>query len=160
MVTLNFGDEVPVYVMREDRDGNLMLSISKAKADEDWIQAAKWLESQDTDEGVISGYNRGGVIIKIGQVRGFVPASQLSSESQSLQRTDLDPEERWSKLVGTGLRYKVIDLDRRRNRLILSERLAMREWRQAQKEKLLDSLKEGGMAEGVVSSSSVRTRPS
>ena len=149
---LNVGDEVPVYVMREDRDGNLMLSISKAKAEEDWIQAEKLLESQETDEGVISGYNRGGVIIKIGQVRGFVPASQLSSESQSLQRTDLDPEERWSKLVGTGLRYKVIDMDRRRNRLILSERLAMREWRQAQKEKLLDALKEGGSAEGVVSS--------
>ena len=149
---LNVGDEVPVYVMREDRDGNLMLSISKARAEEDWIQAEKLLENQETDEGVISGYNRGGVIIKIGQVRGFVPASQLSSESQSLQRTDLDPEERWSKLVGTGLRYKVIDMDRRRNRLILSERLAMREWRQAQKEKLLEALKEGGTAEGVVSS--------
>lgn len=149
---LRIGDEVPVYVMREDRDGNLMLSISKAKAEEDWILAEKLLESQETDGGVISGYNRGGVIIKIGQVRGFVPASQLSSESQSLQRTDIDPEERWSKLVGTELRYKVIDLDRRRNRLILSERLAMREWRQAQKEKLLESLKEGGTAEGVVSS--------
>ncbi len=149
---LRVGDEVPVYVMREDKDGNLMLSISKAKAEEDWILAEKLLENQDTDEGVISGYNRGGVIIKIGQVRGFVPASQLSSESQSMQRTDIDPEERWSKLVGTTLRFKVIDMDRRRNRLILSERLAMREWRQAQKEKLLESLKEGGTAEGVVSS--------
>lgn len=149
---LRVGDEVPVYVMREDKDGNLMLSISKAKAEEDWIQAEKLLENQETDEGVISGYNRGGVIIKIGQVRGFVPASQLSSESQSMQRTDIDPEERWSKLVGTALRFKVIDMDRRRNRLILSERLAMREWRQAQKEKLLESLKEGGTAEGVVSS--------
>ncbi|MBX3049947.1 MAG: S1 RNA-binding domain-containing protein [Caldilineaceae bacterium] len=149
---LTIGDEVPVYVMREDKDGNLMLSISKAKAEEDWIQAEKLLENQETHEGVISGYNRGGVIIKIGQVRGFVPASQLSSESQSQQRTDIDPEERWSKLVGTELRYKVIDLDRRRNRLILSERLAMREWRQAQKEKLLQSLKEGSTAEGVVSS--------
>ncbi len=149
---LRVGDEVPVYVMREDKDGNLMLSISKAKAEEDWIQAEKLLENQETEEGMISGYNRGGVIIKIGQVRGFVPASQLSSESQSMQRTDIDPEERWSKLVGTSLRFKVIDMDRRRNRLILSERLAMREWRQAQKEKLLDSLKEGGSAEGVVSS--------
>lgn len=149
---LRVGDEVPVYVMREDKDGNLMLSISKAKAEEDWIQAEKLLESQDTHEGMISGYNRGGVIIKIGQVRGFVPASQLSSESQSMQRAESDPEERWSKLVGTGLRFKVIDLDRRRNRLILSERLAMREWRQEQKEKLLQSLQEGGMAEGVVSS--------
>ena len=149
---LNVGDEVPVYVMREDKDGNLMLSISKAKAEEDWIQADKLLENQETSVGMISGYNRGGVIIKIGQVRGFVPASQLSSESQSMQRTDFDPEERWCKLVGIELRYKVIDLDRRRNRLILSERLAMREWRQAQKEKLLESLKEGGSAEGVVSS--------
>lgn len=149
---LRVGDEVPVYVMREDKDGNLMLSISKAKAEEDWILAEKLLENQETDEGVISGYNRGGVIIKIGQVRGFVPASQLSSESQSMQRTDIDPEERWSKLVGTALRFKVIDMDRRRNRLILSERLAMREWRQAQKEKLLESLKEGGSAEGTVSS--------
>ena len=149
---LRVGDEVPVYVMREDKDGNLMLSISKAKAEEDWIQAEKLLENQETDEGLISGYNRGGVIIKIGQVRGFVPASQLSSESQSMQRTDIDPEERWSKLVGITLRFKVIDMDRRRNRLILSERLAMREWRQAQKEKLLESLKEGGSAEGVVSS--------
>jgi small subunit ribosomal protein S1 len=149
---LRVGDEVPVYVMREDKDGNLMLSISKAKAEEDWIQAEKLLENQETDEGVISGYNRGGVIIKIGQVRGFVPASQLSSESQSMQRTDIDPEERWSKLVGISLRFKVIDMDRRRNRLILSERLAMREWRQAQKEKLLESLKEGGSAEGTVSS--------
>lgn len=149
---LRVGDEVPVYVMREDKDGNLMLSISKAKAEEDWIQAEKLLESQDTHEGMISGYNRGGVIIKIGQVRGFVPASQLSSESQSMQRAESDPEERWSKLVGSALRFKVIDLDRRRNRLILSERLAMREWRQEQKEKLLQSLQEGGTAEGVVSS--------
>lgn len=150
--SLQIGDEVPVYVMREDKEGNLMLSISKAKAEEDWVRAEELLENQETHAGVISGYNRGGVIIKIGQVRGFVPASQLSSESQSQQRTDIDPEERWSRLVGTELRYKVIDLDRRRNRLILSERLAMREWRQAQKEKLLESLTEGGTAEGVVSS--------
>ena len=149
---LTIGDEVPVYVMREDREGNLMLSISKAKAEEDWIRAEQLLESQETDEGMISGYNRGGVIIKIGQVRGFVPASQLSSESQSQQRTDVDPEERWSRLVGMTLRYKVIDLDRRRNRLILSERLEMREWRQEQKEKLLKSLQEGSTVEGVVSS--------
>lgn len=149
---LQIGDEVPVYVMREDKEGNLMLSISKAKAEEDWVRAEELLENQETHAGVISGYNRGGVIIKIGQVRGFVPASQLSSESQSQQRTDTDPEERWSKLVGAELRYKVIDLDRRRNRLILSERLAMREWRQAQKEKLLESLTEGSTAEGVVSS--------
>ncbi|RME61442.1 MAG: S1 RNA-binding domain-containing protein, partial [Caldilineae bacterium] len=149
---LNVGDEVPVYVMREDRDGNLLLSISKAKAEEDWKYAEQLLESQETFVGKVSGYNRGGVIIRIGQVRGFVPASQLSSESQSLQRTDIDPEERWCGLMDQELRCKVIDLDRRRNRLILSERVAMREWRQKQKDRLLESLEEGEVREGVVSS--------
>lgn len=149
---LTIGDEVPVYVMREDRDGNLLLSISRAKAEGDWKHAEYLLESQDMFSGRVSGYNRGGVIVKIGQVRGFVPASQLSSESQALQITEGDPDNRWVKLMDSDLRLKVIDLDRRRNRLILSERVAMREWRREQKEKLLESLEEKAVCEGTVSS--------
>lgn len=149
---LSVGDEVPVYVMREDRDGNLLLSISKAKAEEDWKRAEKLLENQESFEGTVNGCNRGGVIIKIGQVRGFVPASQLSSESQRQQVSDVDPEERWVNLLDQDLLVKVIDLDRRRNRLILSERVAMREWRREQKERLLQTLEEGTVCEGVVSS--------
>ena len=146
------GDEVPVYVMREDRDGNLLLSISRAKAEGDWKLAEELLESQDIFTGVVSGFNRGGVIVKIGQVRGFVPASQLSSESQAQQLSEGEPDNRWMKLMETELRMKVIDLDRRRNRLILSERVAIREWRREQKEKLLESLEERSVCEGVVSS--------
>ena len=93
-----------------------------------------------------------GVIVKIGQVRGFVPASQLSSESQAMQITEGEPDNRWMQLLDTELRMKVIDLDRRRNRLILSERVAIREWRREQKEKLLESLEENTVCEGVVSS--------
>ena len=146
------GDEVPVYVMREDRDGNLLLSISRAKAEGDWKLAEELLKSQDIFTGVVSGFNRGGVIVKIGQVRGFVPASQLSSESQAQQLSEGEPDNRWMKLMETELRMKVIDLDRRRNRLILSERVAIREWRREQKEKLLESLEERSVCEGVVSS--------
>ena len=146
------GDVVPVYIMREDRDGNLLLSISRAKAEGDWKQAEGLLESQDIFTGSVSGFNRGGVIVKIGQVRGFVPASQLSSESQALQLTEGEPDNRWMKLMDTELRMKVIDLDRRRNRLILSERVAIREWRREQKEILLESLVDKSVCEGVVSS--------
>ena len=149
---MTIGDEVPVYVMREDRDGNLLLSISRARAESDWKHAEELLESQDMFTGSVSGFNRGGVIVKIGQVRGFVPASQLSSESQSQQITEGEPDNRWMKLMDTELRMKVIDLDRRRNRLILSERVAIREWRREQKEKLLESLEEKSVCEGVVSS--------
>jgi small subunit ribosomal protein S1 len=149
---LEIGDEVPVYVMREDREGNILLSIARAQAEKDWQRAEELLESQEAFEGVVSGFNRGGVIIKLGQVRGFVPASQLSSESQAAQMDDVDPEDRWSNLMGQTLAVKVIDLDRRRNRLILSERQAVRERRREQKEKLLQSLEEGAVCEGVVSS--------
>lgn len=149
---MTIGDEVPVYVMREDRDGNLLLSISRARAESDWKLAEELLESQDMFTGSVSGFNRGGVIVKIGQVRGFVPASQLSSESQAQQITEGEPDNRWMQLMDSELRMKVIDLDRRRNRLILSERVAIREWRREQKEKLLESLEEKSVCEGVVSS--------
>ncbi|MYC93672.1 MAG: S1 RNA-binding domain-containing protein [Caldilineaceae bacterium SB0661_bin_32] len=149
---MTIGDEVPVYVMREDRDGNLLLSISRARAESDWKHAEELLETQDMFTGSVSGFNRGGVIVKIGQVRGFVPASQLSSESQSQQLTEGEPDNRWMKLMDAELRMKVIDLDRRRNRLILSERVAIREWRREQKERLLESLEENTVCEGVVSS--------
>lgn len=149
---MSVGDEVPVYVMREDRDGNLLLSITRARAESDWKHAEELLESQEMFTGSVSGFNRGGVIVKIGQVRGFVPASQLSSESQAQQSTEAEPDNRWMKLMDAELRMKVIDLDRRRNRLILSERVAIREWRREQKERLLKTLEENSVCEGVVSS--------
>jgi small subunit ribosomal protein S1 len=99
----------------------------------------------------VESFNRGGVIIKLGQVRGFVPASQLVSGLGG-SGSDESGEERWSSLQGQNLKLKVIDIDRKRNRLILSERLAMREWRKKQKEQLLDNLKEGDVYDGVISS--------
>ncbi len=155
--SLKIGDEVPVYIMREDRDGNLQLSISRALAEKDWETAEELMASQDIFEGAVAAYNRGGVIVKLGQVRGFVPASQLSTTSQAQTRNnnsdaEVAPEDRWAGLMGAELKLKVIDIDRSRNRLILSERLAMREWRRHQKEQLLASLAEGETFEGVISS--------
>lgn len=153
MDSLNVGDEVPVYVLREDRDGNLLLSISRAQAEKDWERAEALMESQEIFEGTVAAYNRGGVIVKIGQVRGFIPASQLSADSQSLGEDNPEnADDRWAALVGSNVMLKVIDIDRRRNRLILSERLAVREWRRQQKDQLLETLREGDSYEGVISS--------
>jgi small subunit ribosomal protein S1 len=156
MDSLQIGAEVPVYVLREDKDGNLMLSISRAQAEKDWERAEALMASQQIFEGSVAAFNRGGVIVKIGQVRGFVPASQLSADSQSQGEEQPQGAEggddRWAQLVGLNLMLKVIDIDRKRNRLILSERLAMREWRRQQKEQLLDMLKEGDAYDGVISS--------
>lgn len=151
--SLSVGDEVPVYILREDKDGNLLLSISRAQAEKDWERAESLMASQHIFESSVAAYNRGGVIVKIGQVRGFVPASQLSADSQSQgeEQTE-ESEDRWAQLVGANLMLKVIDIDRKRNRLILSERLAVREWRRQQKEQLLDRLKEGDVYDGIISS--------
>lgn len=150
--SLKVGDSIPVFVMREDREGTVQLSISRALAEKDWDTAEELMKSQAIFDAVVESFNRGGVIVKLGQVRGFVPASQLVSGVQAAAGMDEASEDRWSSLNGNGLKLKVIDIDRKRNRLILSERLAMREWRRKQKEQLLDALKEGDIYDGVISS--------
>jgi len=150
---LNVGDTVYVYVVRgQDASGNTVLSLSRALLETDWQKASEMFESQEVFEGTVTSCNRGGVIVRVGRVRGFVPASQISSVR--LGRTDTDEErvERLGELVGKNLMFKIIELDRRRNRLILSERAAMREWRQDQKDRLLDDLHEGEVRKGIVSS--------
>lgn len=150
---LNIGDSLPVFILREDKDGNLQLSVSRALAEQDWERAEELMKSQGIFDGIVDGFNRGGVIVKVGQVRGFVPASQLSTVAIPPEDGGASTEDdRSSATMGQVLKLKVIDIDRKRNRLILSERLAMREWRRQQKEQLLEALKEGDVYEGVISS--------
>ena len=153
LVTLTAGDPISAVVVQpEDRDGNVVISLSRAQQDQDWQQAEELLDSQDVFEGVVTGYNRGGVIVRVGRVRGFVPASQLSPQWQGQQDAEADPEQRWARLVGQKLQLKVVELDRLRNRLILSERIAMRDVRKGQKDRLLSSLQRGDVLKGTVTS--------
>ena len=153
LTALAAGDPISAVVVQpEDRDGNVVISLSRAQQDQDWEQAEELLDSQDVFEGVITGYNRGGVIVRVGRVRGFVPASQLSPQWQGQQDTEADPEQRWARLVGQKLQLKVVELDRLRNRLILSERIAMRDVRKGQKDRLLASLQRGDVLKGTVTS--------
>jgi small subunit ribosomal protein S1 len=153
LATLTAGDSVSAVVVQpEDRDGNVVISLSRAQQDQDWQQAEELLDSQDVFEGVVTGYNRGGVIVRVGRVRGFVPASQLSAQWQGQQDAEADPEQRWARLVGQKLQLKVVELDRLRNRLILSERIAMRDLRKGQKDRLLTSLQRGDVLKGTVTS--------
>jgi len=147
---LKEGDSIFVQVVRPtSREGNAILSLSRALAEYDWQKAQELLESQEVFEGEVSGYNRGGVIVFLGKARGFVPASQLVSDEGKKQE---DSDDRFKDLVGKKLMLKVIEMDRSRNRLILSERQAMRDFRRQQKEKLLNELQVGSVRKGRVSS--------
>lgn len=153
MSSLAIGDPITAFVVYpEDKDGNVVISLARAQQEQDWRQAEDLFQTQDVFEGLVTGYNRGGVIVRVGRVRGFVPASQLSSRWQVQQDAESDPEQRWAKLVGQVMQFKVVELDRTRNRLILSERAAMRDWRKGQKDRLLTTLSKGDVLKGVVTS--------
>ena len=146
---LKVGDQVLAYVLvPEDKNGNILLSLARAQLEKDWREAERIFTEQEIFEGAVAGYNKGGLIVRLGKVRGFVPTSQLAVLSGEL----VSLEERKASLVGTTIQMKVIELDRQRNRLILSERSAVRDWRRQQKDKLLEELNPGDIRTGVVSS--------
>jgi small subunit ribosomal protein S1 len=146
---LKVGDRVLAYVVvPEDKNGNILLSLTRAQVEKDWRQAERLYKTQGVFEGMVAGYNKGGLIVRLGKVRGFVPTSQLTM----LIGSDASSDEQKAKLVGKTIQLKVIEMDRERNRLILSERAAVRDWRRKQKDRLLGELSDGDVRTGVVSS--------
>ena len=92
LASLQVGASVAAYVLQtEDDDGNVVISLQRAQQEQDWQQADALFKAQGIFEGVVMGFNRGGVIVRVGRVRGFVPASQLSPRWQALQDADGDP---------------------------------------------------------------------
>ncbi len=147
---LAVGQTVLVYVINpEDRNGNIVLSLNKAKEEQDWRKAETLLQSQEVYSGLIAGFNKGGLIVKLGNVRGFVPASQLGQARRRRSEGDT-PEQKWARMVGETTQVKVIEVDRGRNRLIMSERAAAKETREAEKERLLAEIKTGDVRKGRV----------
>ena len=150
--TIQAGDQVLVYVINpEDERGNIILSLSETQLAQDWRKAQRLFQGQETIERHVIGCNKGGVIVRVGRIRGFVPGSQLAA-SRIINCADAETDEnnRWAELIGKSLRLKVIEVDQERNRLILSERAAQRERRKSQREALLDQLTEGDVRQGRV----------
>lgn len=148
--SLQEGAEVPVYVINPNNHrGQILLSVNHAQEEMDWRSAEEYMNDKRVYDGKIGGYNKGGLIVRFGRLRGFVPQSQISDK----RMLDIDgetPEERYSGLVNNQISVKVMEVDRSRNRLILSERAAMREVRQRRKEALITELEVGEIREGRV----------
>lgn len=139
---LAVGNEVTVYIVNtEDQHGNVVVSYAKAAEELDWTRAEELMASQDVYKGKVIGQNKGGLLVKLGQLRGFIPNSQISR-----RRTSDENAKGKSHLIQT----KVIEVDRKRGRLILSERAAEKEARQAKRAELLASLEEGSILKGRV----------
>ncbi|MBE0529004.1 MAG: S1 RNA-binding domain-containing protein, partial [Thermoleophilia bacterium] len=149
---LKVGEEIKVYIVNtEGRYGTILLSVQRALEDKDWDVAEDLMKEKKVYEGEINGYNKGGLIVHMGALRGFVPASQVSLTRRMSYGGD-SPDQRWSGMVAEPIVVRVIEVDRERRRLILSEKAASQESRETLKARLLEELEEGMVRVGRVTS--------
>lgn len=144
--SLKVGEDVPVYVLNpRDPNGNLIVSINMGLQRYDWEKAGKLLNTDEVVQVTVTGFNKGGVLVRWNRLEGFIPSSHLASIAAAADR-----REAMANLTGEELGVKVIEVDQDRRRLIFSEREAQREWRQQQKARLLSELDEGDVVDGTV----------
>jgi small subunit ribosomal protein S1 len=147
---LKVGDVLLVTVVQtEDAEGRIVLSIDKAKQEKSWRNLQTSHDAGEVIHAPVVNYNKGGLLVNLDGVRGFVPSSQVSSVSRG---PEVQKQSDMAKLVGQTLPLKVIEINRPRNRLILSERQAVQEVRDARKDQLLERLEPGAVRQGRVTS--------
>ncbi len=148
--TMAVGEEIDVYVINpEDKNGDVVLSYIHARDEANWKDAEEKEASGAIFNSEIIGYNKGGLLVMLGGLHGFVPSSQISLTRRAGMTSD-NPAQKWSKMVGDTITVRVIEVDRERRRLILSERAASTETRESVKDRILEELKEGEVRTGRV----------
>ncbi|HHX27396.1 MAG: bifunctional 4-hydroxy-3-methylbut-2-enyl diphosphate reductase/30S ribosomal protein S1 [Bacillota bacterium] len=139
-VTLSPGDEIMVYVVSSDSgEGGLRLSKRKADEDMNWKKLEEVFQDGAVIEAPVSQEVKGGLVVDVG-LRGFVPASQVERGYVN----DL------SKYVGKTLRLKVLELDRGKNRVVLSQRVVLEEEHERLCRETWENIAEGQVRRGVV----------
>ena len=176
------GDDIVTSVLRtESGDRPAILSIDKATGEQSWRHLSKMVDSGEIIHGTIIGFNRGGAIVDVEGVQGFVPASQLSTISRDrFKPTDTETSDEGSgalgldhsegsgdkeltseiaketeevndEEIGKKIKLRVIEVNRSRNRAIFSERDSGRARWDEIKDKLIEELKPGEVVKGKVS---------
>src|SRR5688572_17386707 len=149
MRTLNEGDAVTASVVDpEIEEGYALLSLRKAAKDRGWDEIKRIFDAGETIEVTAYDANRGGLLIELEGIRGFMPVSQLSAEHYP-RVAGADKDEilqRLNSLVNKPLKVRILDADRKANKLIFSEKEAIKEGLQER----FDKLKIGDSVKGVI----------
>ena len=154
---LNIGDQVLVYVLQpESPEGHAVLSLRRAGLERKWRAMQEQLDEGVIIEAPVIDHNKGGLIVDCG-IRGFVPISQIVDfprRPQNEQPRDAAQEiaEKLQPYVGRKLRLKILEVNRKANRLILSEKVALYEERREKRDELFSSLQVGQKVTGTVRS--------
>src|SRR3989440_729423 len=136
------GDQIKVYVLQpENEEGNVVLSLRRARAETTWIVAAEKQSDGTVIDADVREQNKGGLIVNILGLRGFLPSSQVARAfAGSLE-----------SLVGKRIPVKILEVNRKRNRLIVSQKAAEDEDRARKREELFTRLQTGTVVKGTVS---------
>ena len=154
---LAVGDTVLVYVLQpESPEGHVVLSLRRAGLERKWRSMQEQFEAGVVIEAPVIDHNKGGLIVDCG-IRGFVPISQIVDfprRPQNDQPRDAAQEiaEKLQPFVGRKLRLKILEVNRKANRLILSEKVALYEERREKRDELFSSLQVGQKVTGTVRS--------
>ncbi|MBI4033916.1 S1 RNA-binding domain-containing protein [Candidatus Saccharibacteria bacterium] len=147
--SLQEGETINASVIEPEMDdGTALLSMKRASKDRGWGELERLFNEQEIAEVTAYNANRGGLLIELEGIRGFLPVSQLSAEHYP-RVSDSDKDEILTKLnnlVGATLRVRVLDVSRKDNKLIFSEKEAVRGDMQSK----LEKLKVGDVVEGLV----------
>jgi small subunit ribosomal protein S1 len=136
------GDQIKVYVLQpENEEGNVVLSLRRARAETTWIVAAEKQADGTVIDADVREQNKGGLIVNILGLRGFLPSSQVArAYAGSLE-----------SLVGKRIPVKILEVNRKRNRLIVSQKAAEDEDRARRREDLFSRIQVGDVVTGAVS---------
>jgi small subunit ribosomal protein S1 len=148
---LRAGDKILVSVVQpESQEGQVILSLDRARGERGWRVLQDYMDANEAFEGYVTGSNKGGLLVNVEGVNAFVPLSQIVAGPD--RGSPENTQRALSEWVGKTVTLKVIELNRRRNRAILSERSAVQEKRAAEKERLLLELTEGDVKTGRITS--------
>lgn len=135
------GDKIDVFVERfEDRNGEPILSIEKAKKEAVWLDLEKHMENGTTIDGVIVGRTRGGFSVDINGTTAFLPGSQVDLRIVK----DITP------LLNIKQPLKILKMDKIRNNIVVSRRAVLEASRMEAKTEVMSKLEEGMIIDGTV----------
>ncbi len=132
------GDELELIITKVEEE-NFVLSKRKVDAEDAWDSLEEKFNNKETIETEVKDVVKGGLVVDLG-VRGFIPASLV--EDYFVESFD--------DYKGRTMTFKIVEMDKEKNRLILSHRAVVQEEKEAKKDEVLENLQEGQVIEGTV----------
>ncbi len=149
LTSLKVGEEIVTRVLEtESENGSAILSVDRAREEVGWQEVERKLSEGEWVEGTITGQNRGGMLVDVSGLKGFIPISHVGGFQGGSEGVR---EEELASRVGERVDLKILEVDRSRKRAIFSEKLLLQERRESQKEQILQELQEGEVRKGKVS---------